>query len=340
MKVKERRLWPPLVLAPMAGVTHSALRTTIQHFGGVGLLSTEMLAANKLPRESRASPFLVRTEGESPLSYQLLVIDEKTVAPAIARLHRLGADAVDINLGCPAPRVRKAGGGSSLMRDPERVRRIVGKAREETDLPLSAKIRLGESFDETGLRNTCEMLEGEGIDLLTVHARLRKESFCRKPHWHWIGKVKQWVTIPVIANGGIDSVEAARECLQVSQADGLMIGRAAAARPWIFAEIARTVYGESIPEPEVVLPVLYFEYVQALVERFTSERRLGRLKEFTHYFASNFFFGHHLASRVQSSKSIEDAWQRAVDFFETSDQQGLVTMVERYGDRLNFAAGD
>lgn len=340
MKVRGHSYWPPLVLAPMAGVTHSVLRTTILGFGGIGLLSTEMLAANKLPRESPASPFLVRTALEKPLSYQLLVIEEKAVAPAIARLHRLGADAVDINLGCPAPRVRKAGGGSSLLEDSQRVRRIVATARQETELPLSAKIRLGETFDEARLRDVCRMLEGEGIDLLTVHARLRRESFCRKPHWQWVGKVKQWVTLPVVANGGIDSVSAARECLRVSGADGLMIGRAAAARPWLFAEIARALYQDSVPEPEVCLPILYCEYLQGLIHRFRPERRLGRLKEFTHYFASNYFFGHHLASRVQSSRSLADAWLRAVAFFNTSDQQGLAAMRERYGEEVSFAETD
>lgn len=316
MNVRGLTIWPPLLLAPMAGLTHSALRTTLLGSGGVGLLSTEMLSASRLPVENaQLSPYLVRTENEQPLSYQLLVADEKYVPAAMTRLRQLEADSVDLNLGCPAPQVRRMGGGSCLMDNPQRVRRIVASCRRATDRPLSAKIRLGERLDATSLHDFCRMLVGEGIDLLTVHARLRGESFARRPRWEWIAKVKQWIDIPVIANGGIDSVANARVCLEHSGADGLMIGRAAAVRPWIFAEIARELYGMDIPVGEVNLPLVYRGFVAALVERFAPERRLGRLKEFTHYFAKNYFFGHHLAAQVQSSQSLEEAWTRAVQFF-------------------------
>lgn len=310
----------------MAGLTHSALRSLILGYGGVGLLSTEMLGARRLPSENKnISPYLVRTEVESPLSYQLLVSQESEICPAMEVLHRLKADAIDLNLGCPAPRVRRGGGGSSLMDFPERVQGIVAMARKKTAQPLSAKIRLGERFDEEKLCNFCQMLEGEGIDMLTVHARLRKESFSRPPHWSWVAKVKEWVSIPVIANGGILSVADARKCLAVSQADGLMIGRGAAFTPWLFADIARDVYGMNIPKIKVNLPVLYATFVSALVERFVPERRLGRLKEFTHYFSSNYAFGHNLAVSVQTSSSLLQAWQRALLFFKRHDTDQLVS---------------
>lgn len=320
MKIGSLAIWPPLFLAPMAGLTHSALRTTLLGYGGVGLLSTEMLSAARLPVENaQLSPYLLRTAEESPLSYQLLLAEEQHVPAAFAALHRLRADAIDLNLGCPAPQVRRLGGGSRLMEEPERVRRLVACARKKTTLPLTAKIRLGETFDGDRLRNFCQMLASEGVDMLTVHARLRGEPFTRRPHWSWVAKVKNWVDIPVVANGGIDSVASARACLAQSGADGLMIGRAAAQTPWIFAEIAREVYGMDIPRPEISLPYLYRQFVIALVHRFPPERCLGRLKEFTHYFAKNYFFGHHLAARVQSSMSMEEAWSRAVAFFMASD---------------------
>ncbi|MDO5675141.1 MAG: tRNA-dihydrouridine synthase family protein [bacterium] len=311
---------PPLLLAPMAGLTHSALRTTILLFGGVGLLSTEMLSAARLPAENpHLSPFLIRTPAEQPLSHQLLVSTEQHLPKAIERLHAIGADAVDLNLGCPAPQVRKFGGGALLMEEPDLVRRIVAQARQHTSLPLSAKIRLGESFNEDKLCSFCRMLEGEGIDLLTVHARLRAEPFARKPHWHWIAKVKQWLRIPVVANGSIDTVAGARACLEVTGADGLMIGRRAAGAPWIFAEIARAVYHVSLPEPALSRPATYQHFSRALASRFPPERRLGRLKEFTHYFAKNYAFGHHLASSVQASASFQEACERAGAFFQQHD---------------------
>lgn len=321
MRIGTIDIWPPLLLAPMAGLTHSALRTTILHYGGIGLLSTEMLAAARLPVERpEHSPYLVRTPQEFPLSYQLLLTDDKNIPRIFEALHRLRANVVDLNLGCPAPQVRRAGGGSSLMDDPVRVRRIVAAARKQTTLPLSAKIRLGETLDEARLCDFCRMLAGEGFDMLTVHARLRTEPFARPPRWAWVAKVKQWVEIPVIVNGSIDSAASARNCLAESGADGLMIGRAAARTPWIFATIAREVYGMAeIPEPDTGLPRLYREFVEALIERFQPERRLGRLKEFTHYFATNYFFGHHLAAKVQASASIDEAYRHASSFFAAND---------------------
>ena len=323
MKIKDLHISPPLLLAPMAGLTHSALRTLLLRFGGAGLLSTEMLAARKLPVENEhVSPFLLRTEEEKPLSYQLLVRDAAEVAPALQALHRLHADAVDINLGCPAPKVRRSGGGSSLMDTPALVREIIAEARKNTALPLTAKIRLGESFSEEKLRSFCRMLEGEGIDLLTVHARLRKEGFCRKPHWEWVAKVKEWLSIPVIANGSVLSVADAKKCLEVSGADGLMIGRGAAYTPWLFADIAREVYGLDLPEITICLPAVYGDFVAAL-QRFPPERRLGRLKEFTHYFAANYFFGHTLACAVQGAGSVEQAQERACAFFRRNDAEAI-----------------
>ena len=331
MIIGNKEIWPPLLLAPMAGLTHSALRTSILGFGGIGLLSTEMLSATRLPAENvLQSPYLLRTPQESPLSYQLLLTGECNIPTVFKALHRFEADVIDINLGCPAPLVRKAGGGSSLMNEPARVRKIVNCARRNTALPLTAKIRLGETLDEHKLRDFCLMLAGEGIDMLTVHARLRTESFTRRPRWVWIAKVKEWIDIPVIANGSIDSIASARACIAECGADGLMIGRAAAVAPWIFAILARDLYKMEIPMPDICLPHIYSNFIRALIERFQPERRLGRLKEFTHYFARNYFFGHHLASRVQSSISLEEAWLRSTEFFGANDTHGISGLVSPF----------
>lgn len=319
IKIRNLQIYPPLFLAPMAGLTHSALRQIMAGFGGVGLLSTEMLSARRLPSENpKIAPFLIRTFLEKPLSYQLLVSTDRDIVPAIDALHRFQADSIDLNMGCPAGSVGNFGAGFALMERPGDVRRIVAEARKSTLLPLTAKIRLGVELDEGTLRDFCTILEDEGIDLLSVHARLKKESFARRARWEWIAKIKEWVGIPVIANGGVFSVRDARDCLRVSGADGLMLGRGAVIRPWLFAEIARDVYGCSIAEPVVSLPAVYGNFINLINERFSPERRLGRLKEFTHYFAGNYKFGHQLSSWVQSSRSVDEARERADRFFENS----------------------
>ena len=154
--------------------------------------------------------------------------------------------------------------------------------------------------------------------MLSVHARLKKESFARRPRWEWIARIKEWLTIPVIANGGIFTVRDARDCLTVSGADGLMLGRGAVIRPWLFAEIARELYDYNTACPPVSPPVIYGNFMDQVDKLFRPERRLGRLKEFTHYFARNYKFGHMLSSRIQSSNSVEEAKERAGIFFENN----------------------
>jgi tRNA-dihydrouridine synthase len=221
-------------------------------------------------------------------------------------------------MGCPSPAVRRFGGGVTLMERPEVARRIVAEARKLTALPLSVKIRLGSDADSSTLKAFCSMLEGEGVDMLTVHARFKHEPFARNPRWAYIAEIKECINIPVIANGGVFSIEDAEKCLSVSGADGLMLGRAAVIRPWLFSEIARTVYGLDIPNPTVSLPDVYTAFIDALNEYYRPIYQLGRLKAFTHYFARNYKFGHTLASKIQSSSSMDEARERAGMFFANS----------------------
>ena len=324
LQIRNLLIDPPLLLAPMAGLTHSALRRIMIGFGGVGLLSTEMLSARILPTESpRVSPYLIRTNMENPLSYQLLTSTDIEIGRAIDALHALKADAVDLNMGCPSPAVRKFGAGGMLMERPDEARRIVAEARKRTALPLSAKIRLGSDADSGKLKAFCYMLEDEGIDMLTVHARFKQEPFARNPRWAYIAEIKERIKIPVIANGGIFSVEDAERCLRISGADGLMLGRGAVIKPWVFAEIARAVFGCDIPEQAVSLPVVYMAFFEALKADYRPIYRLGRLKEFTHYFAHNYKFGHSLACKVQSSSSMDEAIERAGAFFANNSEEDM-----------------
>jgi tRNA-dihydrouridine synthase len=312
---------PPLALAPMVGLSHSVLRTLVLELGGAGLLFTEMLSVPRLPQENAGvSPFLVRYPEERPLFYQLFVSPGQDVLPAVERLHQLDAQGIDLNLGCPAPNLRRQGAGCFLTDDPGQVRILVARLRRATGLPLSAKIRLGSGLNEGRLLDFCRMLEGEGIDLLSVHGRLHGEKFCRRPRWDWIGKVKSALHIPVLANGGIFSVEDAGRCLELSGADGLMLGRGAVIRPWLFAGIAREIYGLAVAPTPLDMEGIYFRFVE-LLERFRPERRLGRLKQFTHYYGQNFTFGHHLAIAVQTSGTVDQAVERAHQFFLRKDEQ-------------------
>jgi nifR3 family TIM-barrel protein len=310
---------PPLLSAPMAGLTHSPFRRLLLGFGGVGALCTEMLAACGLHAERPDSPFLLRTPEESPLFYQLLASNPEEVARGVEVVCRLGADGVDLNFGCPAPAVRKRGGGSRLMQAPDRAAQVVRRAREGTNLPLSAKIRLGERLEEEPLRDFCRMLEAEGVDMITVHARLRGEPYGRRPRWDWIGKVKSWVSVPVVGNGGIFSPQDAQACLAASGCDGLMIGRGCVVRPWLLRDIAREVYGLPLSGAQPNRAAVYGRFLELLGEALAKPHGFLRLKEFTHYFSRTYAFGHTLAMRVQSATSPEEAVERAEAFFRASE---------------------
>lgn len=322
LRIRNLEISPPLVLAPMVGLSHSALRSLIVEFGGIGLFYTEMLSAQRLPQENEhKSPFLIRSRDEYPLFYQIYVHDASSIVPAVEKLHRIGAQGVDVNLGCPAPMLRKKGAGCALSNNHPEVTRVLSTLRKATDLPVSVKIRLGERSEDSDYLELCRIVEGEGGDCITVHARLNREKFCRKPRWDRVAEAKNCLKIPVIANGGIFTVQNARECLSVTGADGLMIGRGAAIRPWIFAEISDEIYGSRLRRKPVDLLATYRRFTQLLELRFSEERRLGRLKQFTHYFAGSYPFGHQLASTIQTSVSMNQAKERAEQFFTTNEPQ-------------------
>lgn len=314
--VRGLEISPPVVLAPMVGISHSAFRSLVQVEGGVGLLFTEMLAAKRLPHDSAlCSPLLIRAASEKPLIYQIIAANEEVIQPAIDKLHRLEADGIDLNLGCPAPLQRRQGAGAKLVGNREQLQRVLRRLRKGTVLPVSVKIRLGRDHAVDELRSFCQFLEAEGIDMITIHARLDGEKFCRKPRWEVIGAVKDAVAVPIVANGGIFSPADARRCLELSGADGIMIGRGAVERPWLCADITRELYGIGKGRSKRARSEIYSQFISLLEDRFAPERRLGRLKQFTRYFASSFLFGHHLVAAIQNSKSMEEARLRAEDFF-------------------------
>jgi len=319
LKIRNLEIDTPLALAPMVGLSHSALRSLVIELGGVGLLFTEMLSAKRLPSENMSSsPFLARGAEENPLIYQVYMSHEHDLPGVLDRLHELDAQGIDINLGCPAPQLRKIGAGQELLKNRAVAISLIKKLRQQTDLPLSVKIRLGAAGDSQKLTDTCQLFEDLGVDYITIHARHDTEKFCRKPRWTALETVTRQISIPVIANGGIFTVEDARQCLEQSGAAGLMIGRGAAYQPWLLRSIAEELYQF---KPDSCLPdgqEIYERFVVLLRDRFRPERRLGRLKQFTHYYGSNYAFGHLLVSRIQNSHSLDQAVEIATDFFDNA----------------------
>jgi tRNA-dihydrouridine synthase len=306
----------------MVGLSHSALRSLLAKRGGVGLFFTEMLTARRLPHDNPiCSPLLVKSSGEQPLFYQLVTGDPAEVRPAVDRIHQLEGQGIDLNLGCPAPMICKQGAGLALLDDRRRLQAVVSALRKSTELPVSVKIRLGKVGDTQALKTLCLFLQGEGVDLITIHARLDGEKFCRHPRWSAVAEVRPILTVPLLINGGIFSVEDARRSLTITGAAGLMIGRGAVRHPGLFADIATELYGWTQDVENQSRKDQYFIFFRLVEERFAPERRLGRLKQFTAYFAEPLFFGHQLSSAVQASTSMAEAGERADFFFSHEFEQ-------------------
>jgi tRNA-dihydrouridine synthase B len=315
--IREVHIDPPVAIAPMVGISHSAFRTLLHQLGGVGLLYTEMLAARRLPHDNpNCSPLLVRSAGERPLFYQITTANEDEVAKAVEKLHELKAEGIDLNLGCPAPLIVKQGAGQALFENMGNLVKILRKIRGATKLPLGVKIRLGKGPEDNAFFDRCRLFEDEGVDVIAVHARYLGEKFCRKPRWSEIARIKEMIKLPILANGGIFSVKDARHCLAQSGADGLMIGRGAAIRPTLCREVAENVFGlkysSNMPGKEEIVA----EFIKLLENRFAPERRLGRLKQFISYFGQDLEFGHQLITAVQNSSSLAIAKDRALHFFD------------------------
>jgi nifR3 family TIM-barrel protein len=231
MRIGNLQLPNNLFLAPMAGITDFPFRRLARE-KGCGLVFTEMVSAEGLLRKG---PKLLRVvRGEHPISVQLLGSDPEVLADAAEVAEALGADAVDINMGCPARQVVESGSGVSLMRFPERVERILIRVKKRLRVPLSVKIRSGWDQDRVNAPEISRIAEGSGADAIILHPRTRVQGFRGRADWNLIRAVKRQARIPVIGNGDVIAPVSIRRMLEETGCDGVMIGRGALGNPWIF----------------------------------------------------------------------------------------------------------
>jgi len=222
----------PLFLAPMSGVTDHPFRRLAKE-SGCGLVFTEMISAEGLLRKGK--PFLKVEEDEHPISVQLFGSDREVLAEAARMAEAMGADAIDINMGCPAQQVIGTGAGADLMRFPEKVKRILAKVRKVAKGPLTIKIRSGWDGGQINAVEISKIAEDCGVDAIILHPRTRAQGFRGRADWNLIGEVKKAVHIPVIGNGDVTTPFLAKRMLEETGCDGVMIGRGALGNPWIFS---------------------------------------------------------------------------------------------------------
>ena len=248
MLIGPHRIDPPLILAPMAGITDKPMRRICRRLGA-GYAVSEMLASDPALKGTRKSIRRRDHSGEcGPIGVQIAGADPRTMAEAARYNAGLGADIIDINMGCPAKKVLKAWAGSALLQDEALVGRILDAVVAAVDVPVTLKIRTGWHRDYRNGVRIAKLAESAGVAALAVHGRTRDQRFEGEAEYATIAEIKARVSIPVMANGDITSFEKARRVLEQTGADALMIGRGAQGRPWIFREVAGCA--DAAPDPE------------------------------------------------------------------------------------------
>jgi tRNA-dihydrouridine synthase B len=243
----------------MAGVTDKPFRQLCRKLGA-GMAVSEMISSDSALYATRKSQRRLDFEGEStPKSVQIVGSDPQTMAKAARINVGYGAEIIDINMGCPAKKVCKVDAGSALLRTPDRVREILNAVVSAVDIPVTLKIRTGWDEDQRNGVEIANIAQESGIQALSVHGRTRACRFMGSAEYDTIRAIKQAIDIPVIANGDIDSPEKAKQVLEYTGADALMIGRAAQGRPWIFKEILHFFETGKVlpyPTPEAIRDIL------------------------------------------------------------------------------------
>ena len=260
----------PVILAPMSGVTDMPFRRLVKR-SGAGLVVSEMIASHAMIRQTRESMKLsTNCAEEFPMAVQLAGCDPQVMAEA-ARLNAdRGAAIIDINFGCPVKKVVNKFAGSALMREEGLAVRILEATVAAVKLPVTLKMRTGWDESNRNAPRLARLAEQAGIKMITVHGRTRCQLYKGKADWDFVRQVKEAVSIPVVVNGDIDSLEAARTALAQSGADGVMIGRGAYGRPWFLRQVMADLRGEPVPAAPgaAVRRDLVLEHYEAMLSHY------------------------------------------------------------------------
>jgi tRNA-dihydrouridine synthase B len=315
--LKKIAVSPPLFCAPMAGVTHSAFRRLVAGFGGFGALCTEMLLGKALLNEKvGATPFTKRRPEEGLVWYQLALNGAENIPAIIERLRPVSPDAIDLNAGCPAPEMERQGTGASLFEDETRFERVLKTLRSSWDGVLTVKCRLwkNEVNWKPEFLKRLRIMEDCGVEAVFVHPRFFNEKLKRKARWESFEWICGQTGLPVVANGDIRSdrdIEQNEDAF--ASVRGIMIGRQAAVRPWLFRDWAT---GKEHPALQIDFKEIWGRYFNYVNEDFPPERAIGRLKEFSKYYSCNFFFGHQFQTMTQNSRSLLEMHEKAMGFLD------------------------
>ena len=270
MKIGKVALTPPVAMAPMAGMTDSAFRRLVKRRSGCGLVVTEMVSSEGLVRGiDRTLEYAEYTEEERPVSIQIFGGDPEKMAEAARIVEGMGADIVDVNMGCPVPKIAKHNAGCSLMREPEHAASVVRSMAQAVRIPVTVKMRAGWDADLINAPDLARRMEDAGAAAVAVHGRTAAQSYSGYSDWDLIARVASGVSIPVFGSG--DCVEARQvvDRLASGAVAGVLVGRGALRNPWIFEQAADLAAGN---QPRIVTAADRAEFLLAYIDLLLKER--------------------------------------------------------------------
>lgn len=317
--VRDVRIFPNVVLAPMEGVTDLPFRRLIREIGGAGMTCTEFIASEGLKRGVGKMHEMAQFDAdESPISIQIYGRRPDVMAEAARIVQDMGPTIIDINMGCPSKKVCAHSGGSALMKDPDLAKEIIRAVRNAITLPLTVKMRSG--FDHTN-RNADEIAriaQEEGAEAITIHWRTRSDLYGGERAIDKIAETKSKLSIPVIGNGDVIDIPSAVRMFEETGCDGVMVGRGAIRNPWSLLQIAQHINGEPVTQITATdRRRVLLGYLDSLNGRFRSERgTLGRFKKISNYFTKGLPYGGDVRTLVLRSQTIPEAVDHLETYFE------------------------
>jgi len=317
-KIGHVRLEPPLILAPMAGITDQYFRLLLKRIGGVGLVTMEFISSEALTRGNEKTRHMMQfSEEERPLAIQVYGSHPERMAEAAEFVHAIGADVVDINMGCPANKVLKGCAGAALMGDLDLARDIVRAVRRRVPLPLTVKFRVGLDERRANYLELGKICEGEGADAVALHARTARQMFMGTADWRHIRRLKEALSIPVSGNGDVQTPEDALALWRQTGCDGVMIGRAAVKNPWIFRQIAAVRAGAAPREPatEERRDLILYHF-SLLREREEERVALHKIRTFTGWYTHGLPNGRVLRQKINRLTSVAQFIDEIEEFFQ------------------------
>jgi len=299
---------PPVVLAPMAGITNHAFRLICRRFDA-GLVWTDMISSyGIMHRNPKTLSMFDWTPDERPVAVQIFGADPKAMALAAKTIEDAGADIVDINLGCPVPKVRRTGAGSALMDCLDGARRVMESVVRAVGIPVTVKTRKGPNPGLSTAVEIARIAEDVGVSAVAIHGRTADQGYTGVADWGIIGEVKRAVGIPVIGNGDVRSPEDARRMFAETGCDAVMIGRAALGNPWIFRRTAHYLAtGELLPGPSAAERIeIAREHLRMAVELFGEDKGVREMRGQIAWYAKGMPGAADLRRIVSGATSVEE----------------------------------